>query len=118
MKKSLLAPLFFLSFAASARSVMPITPISVSGSLLGYSLNQDGLTLQVVSGGCIGQDNFEVRQLETFPVQISIVQVSQDACEAYLPYGQDVAFSYSQLGLKSGDMIRVNISKSANLTIR
>jgi len=92
----------------------PSSPINVSGGILGYSLTSKGLTLQVESGGCLSKDNFEVRQLETFPIQISIVQVSIDFCEAYLPFGTSISYTYAELGLRSGDLASVSVKSKAS----
>lgn len=117
MKKLFFLTLALLSFGASAGALMPVTPINISGAILGYSIDREGLSIQVTSGGCISENNFEVTVLETYPVQIIIKQTSPDSCEANIPYGQNVLFTYEKLGLKSGEIIRVNVSKSAKFRI-
>lgn len=42
---------------------------------------------------------------------ISIVQTSPDFCEAYLPYGTNVTFSYDDLGLQDGDTYKLSVDE-------
>lgn len=71
-------------------------------AILGVTYNADGITYQVSSGGCTSKENFEVAQLETFPVQLVLNRISPDFCEAYLPYGVTITFTYAELGLTEG----------------
>ena len=71
-------------------------------TLKGFLVNGEGLTFQVESGGCTSKDDFELRQLETFPVQLELVRVNPDFCEAYLPYGTSLTYSWDELGMQDG----------------
>lgn len=39
---------------------------------------------------------------------IIIERVNQDLCEAYLPYGTKILFTYEDLGLLDGDVFEIN----------
>ena len=47
--------------------------------LLGLIVDETGIHYQVASGGCTGRDDFELLQLETFPVQLRLERL-QPAC--------------------------------------
>ena len=72
-------------------------------TLKGFQVGPEGLTFQVSSGGCTSKDDFEIVSRETFPVMIELARPNQDFCEAFLPYGTTVSFSWEELGLRQGD---------------
>lgn len=73
-----------------------------SERILGYSQSAEGITYQVTSGGCTEKADFEVQQLETYPVQLKLVRNEPDFCEAYFPYGTKITFTWEELGLSAG----------------
>lgn len=76
-------------------------------SLLGMNVNSKGISFQVSSGGCTSKASFQVIMLETSPKQLKLIRVKPDYCEAYVPFGTVVKFSYQELGLKRGDSFKI-----------
>ena len=71
--------------------------------LLGFMANTKGMTFQVASGGCTSKASFRIDYLKSLPVQIMLVRTVEDFCEAYLPYGTELEFSWDELGLTKGE---------------
>lgn len=73
-----------------------------STEIYGFTTNQDGITFQVPSHGCTTKENFKVLIRETIPLQVGLEQVAADDCEAYLPYGTTLTYTWTELGLSRG----------------
>lgn len=99
MKNLLALIIFTVSTSAFAGEVEGI---------FGYSVDMQGITFQVMSGGCTKKQDFQVQQLETFPVQLQLVRNKVDACEAYFPYGITVKFTWNELGFENGTQFTVS----------
>lgn len=91
--------------------------VSVQTPIMGYTLSYEGLSLQVASGGCLRKDDFQVTVRETFPLQVSIKQISTDMCEAYLPFGTMITFSFEELGVKSGQTLKLNVPNQSTIRV-
>ncbi|MEA3277428.1 MAG: hypothetical protein U9Q81_19525 [Pseudomonadota bacterium] len=70
--------------------------------IMGMYVHQRGIAFQVYSGGCTTKDDFTLNVLESNPVQLLLVRDTPDPCDAYLPYGRVIGFSYAELGLPEG----------------
>jgi hypothetical protein len=77
-------------------------------SILGFNVDSKGLTYQVASGGCTKKSDFKLNILETHPAQLVLVRTKVDACEAYLPYGVKLEWTWQELG---------GLPKGAQLTV-
>jgi len=75
--------------------------------LLGLQVGADGVTFQVFSGGCTTIEDFRIERFASDPIQLLLVRVVPDLCEAYLPYGTTIRYSYESLGLDNGQRFRV-----------
>ena len=75
---------------------------STSESLLGVNTSSEGIEFQVYSGGCTKKQDFELLQLESFPVQLDLRRLNKDFCEAYLPYGTKILYTWDELGVSQG----------------
>ena len=71
-------------------------------TIMGYSVDREGIEYQVSSGGCTSKDDFTFRMLETHPMQLQLIRVNYDGCEAFLPFGTKIKFTWAELGLKNG----------------
>jgi hypothetical protein len=98
MKKILALVIFCLTTSVFA---------GVVEKILGHTVDEEGITYQVMSGGCTKKGDFKVMQLETMPVQLKLVREKMDYCEAFFPYGTMVKFTWNELGLSTGTEITV-----------
>lgn len=73
----------------------PVTP------LMGFEMQNDGLVFTVFSGGCTSKKDFRIDILESNPVQVKLVRLYMDECEAYLPLGQKIKFTWKEMGLSN-----------------
>ena len=78
-------------------------------SLYGFRYGPDGLSFQVYSGGCTQKSDFVVMTSEGTDgvIRIVLVRVRADGCEAFMPYGTFITFSFDDLGLDWGDEFEV-----------
>ena len=69
----------------------------------------DGHRLSVVVGsnGCTEASSFEVRIKDDEPAELSLIRRAPDLCKALVPDGKTVSWTYDELGLKSGQSVRV-----------
>ncbi|MEN5146410.1 hypothetical protein [Brevundimonas diminuta] len=69
----------------------------------------DGQRLSVVVGsnGCTEASSFEVRIKDDEPAELSLIRRAPDLCKALVPDGKTVSWTYDELGLKSGQSVRV-----------
>lgn len=100
--KKVLMMMTMLSFATGAAFAETTTE-----AIMGFTTDSDGVTFQVMSGGCTRKSDFQVMLLEVQPAQVLLKRVKMDGCEAYLPFGTKVTFSYSELGLGEGQEFRI-----------
>lgn len=71
--------------------------------------NMDGqkLTVVVNSNGCTQVSHFEVHLKEAKTTELSFVRNEQDLCRAIVPEGVTLSWTYDELGLKSGQAVKV-----------
>ncbi len=93
------------SWPASTQTVFSID--SEIEQLLGLRVDARGLTFQVHSSGCTKKTDFEVQIFETAPRQLVLVRIRPDFCDALVPYGKRIRFSFPELGLSQGQRVRV-----------
>jgi hypothetical protein len=67
--------------------------------LKGLSRDAEGISIRVSSGGCTDKTTIVAVQLEKFPVQVRFERIEEDVCEAHMPDGVLLKYSYSELGL-------------------
>ena len=71
--------------------------------VLGIQVDPEGVTFQVYSGGCTDSESFMVRTYGNDPVRLLLVRFVPDPCEALVPYGTTVHYTWDKLGLENGD---------------
>lgn len=84
-----------------------INPVQDLESLLGVLFRQYGIVFQVASNGCTQKSDFKVDVMESFPLQLRLIRVRPDPCDAYVPLGERIFFSYRELGIVAGDELKV-----------
>ena len=69
----------------------------------------DGQRLNVVVGsnGCTEASSFEVKIKDTDPAELSLIRRSPDLCKALVREGVAVSWTYAELGLNTGQHVRV-----------
>ena len=85
--------------------------------LLGLTVDAEGVTFQVRSGGCTRPENFKIERFESGPVQLLVTRTVPDRCEAFFPYGTTFKVSYSHLRLAEGEEFVV-LNPIATLQVR
>ena len=83
------------------------TPAPNIEPLLGLVIRRSGITFQVPSSGCTEKSDFTVEVLESFPLQLRLIRLEEDPCDAFEPLGTRIRFSYKELGMQRGDKFRV-----------
>ena len=71
-------------------------------SLLGLQVDARGVVFQVFSGGCTTKADFRIARFQSDPVQLLLIRMHPDRCEAVVPYGTRLRYSYERLGLEHG----------------
>ncbi|PIS11767.1 MAG: hypothetical protein COT73_02195 [Bdellovibrio sp. CG10_big_fil_rev_8_21_14_0_10_47_8] len=101
----------FLSVLLSASFVMAAPQAPHIEKILGVSVDEQGVHLQVMSGGCTNKDSFQalVRR-QRGVIELSFERINSDECLAHLPFGETLNYSYQDLGLQLGDIIRIKNS--------
>lgn len=88
-------------------------PLEIEGSaepILGMTYAPSGLEFQVRSTGCTGKDDFVVQRLSPpsqTTSQLLLIRIVEDFCDAYVPFGVRISFSYQELGLEENDTFTV-----------
>lgn len=84
----------------------PSSPVKNVEPLLGAAVVNDKLLLRVRSGGCTSKRNFQVEINRGFtgvpPFFVIIYRVMEDHCDAHLPDGIELTYSFAELGLDPG----------------
>ena len=66
-----------------------------------------GLNVVVDSNGCTEASSFEVRISDTAPQDMMLVRLAPDLCKALVPEGRVVNWTYQELGIEAGDVVRI-----------
>lgn len=88
-------------FAKSMRFQMDSPQVE---SIFKYTIDKDGVTFQVYSGGCTCRKSFDFIKnfsADQNDVYLTLVRVSPDHCKANLPEGTVVWYSFEDLGIDS-----------------
>ncbi len=84
-----------------------ISPMQELESLLGVLFRDQGIVFQVASNGCTQKSDFKIDVMESDPLQLRLIRVRPDPCDAYVPLGERIFFSYRELGIIAGDELKV-----------
>lgn len=93
---------FLLLVPAAALSADAAQDTGVVEHLYGMQVGPEGVTFQVFSGGCTTKEHFRIERFTADPVQLLLIRVVPDLCEAFRPYGTTLTYSYESLGLENG----------------
>ena len=109
--RELIASLVLLSIATigsvGAAGLEPKAGEGQVEHIWGVQITPKGLVFQVFSGGCTKKKDFKVEIMESYPVQILLVRVKPDPCDAFVPMGKKIRFKWRQLGLQAGNEFSV-----------
>ena len=65
------------------------------------------LIARVDSNGCTTASDFAVTIAEGDPTDVTLTRQSPDLCKALVPEGVELRWTYEDLGLETGDVVRV-----------
>jgi hypothetical protein len=65
------------------------------------------LTVVVGSNGCTEASSFEVKIKDTDPAELRLIRRAPDLCKALVREGVAVSWTYAELGLTTGQHVRV-----------
>jgi hypothetical protein len=70
----------------------------------------DRAIFRVSSGGCTSRSDIEpvVTRVSDHDAVVTLRRINDDHCEAYLRDGVEVSWTFAELGLGSGEKVRVN----------
>lgn len=60
----------------------------------------EGLEFRVSTGGCTRKSSFGVETLTLSPLTVRLVRLRPDYCEALVPDGTAITFTYAELGAR------------------
>lgn len=69
-------------------------------AILGSVVGRRGIFFQVASSGCTKKADFEVLVLEGPVVRVALSRAEPDPCDASVPFGTRIPFSYAEMGLR------------------
>ena len=67
-------------------------------SLLGADVRPEGIAFRVRSGGCTAKSHFGLETVKREPLTVRLVRIRPDYCEAIVPDGTKVSFTYAEIG--------------------
>lgn len=109
---SVLLTFLLLGVPGIALSADGAQDTGVVEQLYGMQVGPEGVMFQVFSGGCTTKEHFRIERFTADPVQILLIRVVPDLCEAFRPYGTTLTYSYESLGLENGQRFIVLNPKS------
>src|SRR5262245_45470672 len=81
--------------------------------VIAFTVVPVGIDFQVASGGCTHKVHFGLETVRVKPLTVRLVRLTPDYCEAYLPKGVTIRFSFAELGLGA----RLSPTEQATLTV-
>ena len=78
--------------------------------LLGLLYSSEGLEFQVQSAGCTEKSHFVVQRLSPegqISSQLLLIREVPDYCDAYVPFGARISYSYEELDLEEDEPFTV-----------
>ena len=65
------------------------------------------VAVRVDSGGCTSAADFEVAVSDGTPTDLTLTRKAPDSCEALVPDGVEIRWSYADLGIQPGQAVAV-----------
>jgi hypothetical protein len=101
MKNLILITLLFFLACAHAESDH-IEP------LMGAQVQSENIVLQVFTGGCTNKNSFVINTRKNIDtLEVTFLRVIPDNCEAYLPNGRFLLYELEELGIQSGQTVKI-----------
>ena len=92
-------------------------PLRGGEPLLGFRLRSRGVSFVVRSSGCTEKADFVVDVEESGGVhELRLRRIVPDPCQAVVPSGMRIRYSYRELELRPGDEVRV-VNPSASIEV-
>ena len=103
---------FDLQFVdADFGGLLATIPVTIAPSdlepLIGLIFRPRAIIFQVYSSGCTTKGDFRLEVLESLPLQLRLIRINEDPCDAFVPLGARIRFSYRSLGLEPSQSLRV-----------
>jgi len=98
-----------LALAGKGGHQEDLDPLEIEGRaepILGLIYSGEGLEFQVSSTGCTEKAHFVVQRLSPegqIGSQLLLIRVVPDYCDAFVPFGTRITFSYEELGLEENE---------------
>lgn len=67
--------------------------------LLGAEVKAKGIEFKVPTGGCTSKENFGLETIERHPLTVRLFRIRPDYCEAFLPKGIKINFTFAEIGI-------------------
>lgn len=67
-------------------------------ALISAAIDERGITFQVPTGGCTAKENFGLETVTPNPLTVRLVRLRPDYCEARVPQGVKIKFTYAEIG--------------------
>lgn len=100
---------FLISLFASIATSVPVAQAADRSleRLFGVEISADEVAFKVASGGCVTKGHFRLVQREGRPPILELRRLGFDPCEAYLPFGEWIRYTYAELGLPPGTPLQI-----------
>lgn len=81
--------------------VVPVFANANIERICGYSVDREGITFNVVSNGCTGKGDFNIKQwgITTSKQKLELVRNREDICEV-VSHSKEIKFTWSELELE------------------
>lgn len=102
-----------LSIAGDSARHKDCVPLEIDGlaePILGLNYDEKGIEFQVRSTGCTEKSDFAMQRLSPesqTTSQVLLIRVEPDFCDAWVPFGVRISYSYEELGLEEGEFFTV-----------
>lgn len=99
---------FLFSIAILFTTTSAFAQFQLEG-ILGFHVGPQGISFQVVSGGCTSKDDFQLSRQQARTqrgdslMRVGLLRTGKpDFCEAFYPYGIEISYTWAELGLAQG----------------
>jgi len=85
--------------------------------IMGVTYDDQGITYQVKSGGCTTKDDFQLLQQWIYPPRVSLLRINEDMCQAYMPYGTKIFYTWAEFGFKQSGQFEIANRLQTRVTV-
>lgn len=104
MKQLILILMFLVSTEVKARDFEKHLE-----TIIGYSIDQNGIVFQVYDGGCTRAEDFDIQVEKSTgkKTDITLYRHKFDPCKAFFPYGRKIRFSFDAMGINKNEAFKI-----------